>query len=243
MIAPDAAARRALASAVTRVGRERGLLAFGAADTHLHLLALSDRPGAGLLARGTELALRAALALPVAFGAPAITPIEDQRHLMSAFGYVQRNARRHGNLDPMATEASSLHDLLALRRNAPWLILRVKRALPRVTRASLLELMAMPDFGCDGAVSSELADAAAAAFALPDLAGKAPEAVRARLAGIALVKGVWTPQTIAATFHICERAVRRIASQTADPLDVVALRRQLAWRSAARLAARSTDGF
>ena len=70
-----------------------------------------------------------------------------------------------------------------------------------------------------------------------------PEAVRARLAGIALVKGVWTPQTIAATFHICERAVRRIASQTADPLDVVALRRQLAWRSAARLAARSTDGF
>ncbi len=243
VMAPDARGRRALASVVLAAGRERGLLAFGAADTHLHLLAQGDRRGAGLLARGVELGLRSALALPIGFAAPAITPIQDQNHLRSAFGYVQRNARRHGIVDPTATEASSLHDLLGMRRVAPWLVDRVRGVLPRVTRATLLELIALPGLGTLGDVGPDLADATAAVFALPCLEGNSAGAVRARVTGISLVKGEWTPASIGRTFGVGERAVRRLATLAPDPMDVQSLRRQLAWRAAVGLVAPPASGF
>ena len=234
VLCPDAARRRALARTTASVGLERGLLAFGAADTHLHVLAICDRPAAGKFAQALALALRPALRLPVGFDCTRITPIEDQHHLRSAFAYVQRNARRHGVADPDATEASSLHDLLGLRRSAPWLPDRVRRALPRVTRAVLVELMAVPepaDFQTPGA---GLADAAAALFALPDLAGKGAEAVRARVAALSIVEALWTPEASAKALGITPRAARRLALREVDALDVAALRRQLAWRETVR---------
>ncbi len=234
VIAPHATSRRALARSVLAVGRERGLLAFGAADTHLHLLVLCDRGAAGLLARSLETALGSELELSVSFSTPAITPIHDQRHLGAAFAYVQRNARKHGIADPRTTEASSLHDLPSLRTIAPWLAERVRQALPRVRRTDLLEILAMPQLGVDGDVSGDLPDACAAVFGLADLAGRSTEAVRARATGVALATGLWTSGAIAAALGVTGRTVERLRLHPVAPADLEGLRRQFAWRAALR---------
>lgn len=236
VIAPDSASRRVLAATIARVGRDRGLLAFGAADTHIHVAALCDRINAGLLARSLEMALRTALALPVCFAAPSITRVSDQHHLKATFGYVQRNARRHGIADPDATEGSSLHDLLGMRTTSLWLGDRVRGALPRTTRGDLLDLLAMPGLGVVGPVGADLADATAAVFGLRDCRGRTPEAVSARATGISLVTGIWTPDAIAETFRVSVRTVERLRSWPVVPADREGLRRQLAWRAAARAA-------
>ena len=67
VIAVDLAARRTLARTVLKAGRSRGLLAFRAADTHLHLQVACGRPEAGELARRLEIALVRALRLAVGF--------------------------------------------------------------------------------------------------------------------------------------------------------------------------------
>lgn len=237
VIAPDAARRRTLARCVLDAGEPLGLLAFGAADTHLHVLATCSREQATRLGRALVFGLRPALGHPVGFDPPAITPVRDQHHLAAAFGYVQRNARRHGVLDASAVEASSLPDLLWLRSGARWLGDRVKRALPRVSRRDLVALLALPDLPLCGPVAPDLPDACAAAFGLADLRGKAPMAVRARATGLSMVDGQWTTRTIAEAFGVSERAIQRLRAHAVSPSDAEALRRQLGWRAAVRAAA------
>lgn len=234
VIARDAGARRALARTLARIGRERGLLAFGAADTHVHVLSLADRAAAGVLARSLERALPGELGLPVRFAPARITPVNDQHHLGAVFGYVQTNARRHGIADPEAAEASSLHDLLRLRTGALWLADRVRQALPIVGRADLLKLLGAPGLGVTGDVGPDLPDACAAAFGIGQCVGISPVAIRARAAGISEVAGIWTNSTIASAFGVSVRTVERVRLQGVDPLDRQVLQRQLAWRAALR---------
>lgn len=232
VLAPDSYTRRRLAATMLEVGRDFGLLAFGAADTHIHSLAICDRVAAGRLAQSLQAALRPALRLPVPFEPARLTPIEGQSHLVACFPYVLRNARKHGILDPCASEGSSVHDLLGLRRTAPWLRDRVRATLPRLTRRDLLPILGVRDLGGSGALGPDLADAAAATFALPDLRGRSDLVVRGRVAALALVRLVWTPAAIAEVLHITERTVHRLGERPPDPADVEALRRQLAWRHA-----------
>ena len=231
VLASNSITRRALARGVTAVGRDRGLLAFGAADTHLHILAVCARAEAGLLARGLALALRVPLGTTVTFSQATITPVKDHWHLKSTFAYVQRNARKHGIVDPGASEASSLHDILGMRACAPWLGERVRQLLPRTTRADLLEMLALPGLGTAGEPGPDLADAAAATFGEPSLRALTPSAVRARAAAVSLVAGRWTPDEIASRLGISLRSVQRLTAQPASAIDQAALRRQLAWRA------------
>lgn len=237
VLCQDAAARRAFSGALLRVGKDRGLLAFGAADTHGHILMVGDRTMAGELAHAAETALAYALPSPVGFGAAEITVVRDQAHLVSTFRYVQRNAAHHGVTEPGATEASSLHDLLGLRIVAPWLGFRVRRLLPRTTRDELLELMNLPTLGVSGEPSpSTLAPAAAAAIGRADLRGDEPMVVAVRTAAVALVRDAWRPAEIGRALGLTERSVRRHSTREARADVLEGLRRQLAWRAAVAMA-------
>lgn len=232
VLAPDAPSRRALARALLSVGRDRGLLAFGAADTHLHALTTANREGAGELAQAIAVSLHAALETSVPFQLTDITPVEDQHHLLSTFKYVQRNASHHGLADPAATEASSLHDLLGMRFLAPWLNERVRQAFPRLRRAELLQVLQLPTLGVEGEpVPTLLADAAAASIGRGALNGHEPIVVAARAAAITLVGGAWKATETARALGITVRSVHRLALRPGDPTIVRAIRRHLAWRA------------
>lgn len=188
---------------------------------------------AGELAHAAETALAYTLPSAVGFVAAEITEVSDQAHLVSTFRYVQRNAAHHGVVDPGATEASSLHDVLGMRIVAPWLGLRVRRLLPRTTRAELLQLLGLPDLGVSGEpVPSTLAIVAAATIGRADLRGDEPLVVAARTAAVALVRTAWRPAEIGRALHLAERSVRRHAAWEPRASLVEALRRQLAWQAA-----------
>ena len=234
VIAPDAVARRRVARVVLRIGRAHGLLAFGAADTHLHVLTTADRVGAGKFAHALEIALHAALGVKVPFEAARIRPIADQRHLVNAFAYVQGNAARHGVIVPEATEASSLHDLLGLRVGAEWLAVEVQRRLPRTDRELLRTILGMPGLPARAELpfGPEHLDAAAAVLSLPDLRSRTGEACEGRRAIVAVAGAAIRPELLASVMGVTDRAVRRLADAPADAKVVEALRRQLAWRAA-----------
>lgn len=237
VLCPGPAHRRALARTVLVFGEDRGLLAFGAADTHLHVLTTGNRETAGRLARSLELALHSALGVATAFRPAEITPINDQYHLVNAFRYVQRNAQRHCLADLAASEASSLHDLLGMRQLAPWLGDRVRRFLPRTDRQYLLRTLGLPDLGVKGEPTPGLlADAAAASVSHSTLTGSEPMVVCARTAAVSMVSGRWKPVEVSRALGISVRGVYRLAEQEADPNFIRAIERHLAWREALRSA-------
>lgn len=238
ILCPDAPSRRGFARVVLATGKSRGLLAFGAADTHGHLLTRGSRAVAGELAHAVEVALHSVLPSTSHFLPVEITPVVNQIHLVNAFRYVQRNAVHHGVLDPLATEASSLHDLLGLRYIAPWLAPRVRAALPRTHREELTDLLALSDLGLDGEPTpTTLPLAAAAIIGQANLVGEGRLTVAARVAAVALVKEKWRFTAIARSLGVGLRAVQRYARREPDPNLLDSLRRQLAWMDAAGRAA------
>jgi hypothetical protein len=139
VIAPTVTHRRALAHVVYEQGEQRGLIAFRAADTHLHIVMVGPRLEAGMLARYTTMSLRWRLELGAPFQPPAIRPLVDRRHLENAVRYAFKQEPHHGIvLDPFH-DASSLPDLVGLRALSPATVGRFSATLPRVTKTSLLE--------------------------------------------------------------------------------------------------------
>ena len=122
-----------------------------------------------------------------------------------------RQQERHGVcLDPLR-EGTSLPDVLGLRVLDPSLATRFAARLPRVERADLLALL-----GVDlvrGPVDLEpLADAAAAALALPDLHGQDPERMAAKRAAVHVGQAAdLRPAQIAELLTSPSRTVRRLA--------------------------------
>ena len=209
------------------------MLAFGAADTHGHLLTVGDRAAAGDLAHAVQVALHAVLPSPSRFLPAEITPVVDHFHLVNAFRYVQRNAAHHGVQDPLATEASSVHDLLGLRYIAPWLAPRVRAALPRTHREELTDLLGLPTLALVAEPSSTtLPLAAAAIIGQSKLQGEGRLVVNARVAAVALVKQRWRSIEIARALEVGLRTVQDYATREADPNLVDSLNRQLAWMTA-----------
>ena len=107
-IAPTVAALRALARIVLEQGECRGLLAFGAADDHLHALLATHRVSAGDFAKYVESALRQRLALKAPFEPARIRALQDQRHAYNTFHYVQRQDSRHELDHDLVREGTSL---------------------------------------------------------------------------------------------------------------------------------------
>lgn len=174
---------RTIARVLLARGERRELVAFGAADNHIHAVLTCSRAVAGLFAQAVEAALRVVLGLPVPFAPARFRPVLDQHHLMSSSAYSVRQMQRHGlALDPLR-DGTSLPDLLGLRVLDPTLAARFATRLPRVTRDDLLALLGVALV--PGPIDlSPLADAAAAALALPDLDGQDADRMNARRAAV-----------------------------------------------------------
>ena len=185
VLAPSVGQRRALAAAVHEIAG-RGLLAFRGSDTHVHLLLVVDRAPAGRTAQALSVALHARLDLGAPFEPSRIKPVENLSHLESAFDYILRQDERHGFGSDPWHDASVLPDLLGLRVLGGDVRERVREHLPRVDRRRLLEILGVEALhaGTDLAIGVE---AAAAAVARADLAGKARCVVAARRALLALL--------------------------------------------------------
>ena len=221
-------ARRRAARILLEEGR-RGLLAFRLADTHAHALLICTRREAGRFANYVEQRLRWHLQLPSPFEPANIRLVHTQSHLERAFSYVLRQEEHHGiALDPRH-EASSAQDLLGLRVVAPDFLPRVQSALPRLRVGELTDGLALercePDF-------DHLADAAAAAFALPWL-DRSAHAAAARAAAVHAAAELSAGQ-IAQRLAVTRRCVERLRRQPVPTGLVRAVRMQLTVRPRGR---------
>jgi hypothetical protein len=227
VIAPSPEERRQVARAVLELAREDELLAFGLADTHLHLLAACLREAGGQLARRLEISLVQQLSLEVGFVPAYLKSVDDGSHLYRAFSYVLEQSTHHGLAWDPLHEASNLPDLLGMRLLGAYTAATVRRRLPRITRQDLLSCMGISELQpCDG--PAELVPLAAlAAAGLSNLAGKRPEAVAARRAVAQLVGDCLPPVQLAGLLGLTERAVRHLRRQPMDPRLLQAIRLQL----------------
>ncbi len=229
VLAPSVHDRRLLARTVYRIADERGLLCFGAADTHLHLVVLCSRENAGRLAQQLGVALRAQLHIPVPFAPARIVEVRDQHHLRNVFHYVLGQRGRHGLHSDPFLDASSLPELLGLR------VLRtdsgdlVRELLPRVSRRDLLRHLSLEALEPCSALVAPL-DAAAGAVGLGSL-DQSREL--GRLGRAALVQ-LGTPQlasgALAQLIGRSEPTVRRLRQVEVPPRLMRAVRLQLALR-------------
>ena len=226
VIARDAAARRLAAARISAHGDAAGLIGYRIVDTHVHLVAIGTRSAVARLVRAVELGLRADLSLPVGWDPARFVPIREQHHLDRAFHYVLRNEARHGLAVDVLHDASALPDLLGLRVAAPYLPQRVRQVLPRVTRAQLLAHLGVDTLDPVETVAG-LADAAAAAFALPHLSGGA--SFPARLAAIHACPAA-SSAVLAASLGVTPRAVQRSRSVECSAAAVRAVQLQLGLR-------------
>ena len=230
VIARDAAARRGLARATLRIAHPLPLLAFRAADTHLHLLVACKRAAAGELARRVEIGLRQRLGLEVPFAPAHIEPVAGQRHLRNAFFYVLRQEERHRLGGDPLHDASNLPDLLGLRVTGTWTAAHVRARLPRVTRGRLAALLGAraPDAPIED--WRTLADAAAAAVAMPALEGSTAVVTQARRAAARVAAKHLRATELAAQLGVSARTARRLRTQPPDPRLASAVAGQLGLR-------------
>ena len=234
------AERRQLARTVLASSAGESLLAFRAADSHLHVLVAGEAPPARGLAQRIESALKQRLRLPIGFAPVHVVPVVEQRHLAHAFWYVLQQEKHHEiEADPMH-EASNLPDLLGLRLLGAESRRAVSAWLPRVADNDLRQLLRAMDH--DGPANwSLLGDAAAAAVALPTVGGRSAEARLARAAALRVAAGQQTLAQMASALGVSEPTVwraRESAKRAPQALvDAVAL--QLRVRSAAQTEGRS----
>lgn len=223
VLAPTVAGRRAAARIIHEEGARRGLLAFRLADNHAHVLMVGPRELAGRLVASVKRRLRHHLALAAPYRFSHFAPIELQSHLERAFRYVLRQEQHHGIELDRRHDASSGPDMLGMRAVMPDFAARVRSHLPRVREPDIVAAMGV-SFGVPH--YDRLSDAAAAAMALPSLAGSVPAAVRARIAAIVAAPDLTTGE-IAERLELTRRSVDRLRHRAADPALVRAVRLQL----------------
>jgi hypothetical protein len=220
VIAPTAAARRILARAVLEVARPHCPLAFNGVDTHLHLETAGSGAQASELARRLKLSLVPRLGLEVGFAPARIKPILDQHHLRRTFAYILRQHDHHGYDEDPHHDASNLPDLLGLRLVGGYTAANVRSLLPRVRRADLLAALGLSSLESPAEIPlALLADAAAAAAALPALTGRSVEVVEARRAAVHVAGDHHDSSALARALGCSPRTIRRLRSEPAlEPL-------------------------
>lgn len=225
-LARTAAQRRCLARAVfAKIGSP--LLAFGLADTHLHLLLACLRALAGQLVKHLELSLRQRLALAAPFAGAYLKPVDDIWHLDRAFRYVLRQPDRHAlEIDPLR-EGSNLPDLLGLRAIGGYTAGNVREWLPRIHRRDLLELLGVKEIAPQAGPLEWVVEACLVAAGLPALTGSSSEVLCARRAALEVIGTRLSRAELASTLGVSERMISRLRQQSADPQLVEAIRRQL----------------
>jgi hypothetical protein len=238
VIAPSPNARRKLAHIVHWHGRRVGLLAFAAADTHIHSLLFSSREDAGEFARRVEITLQTHLTLHTGFAAAHCKKVRDQWHLQNVFHYIHGQREHHGlRLDPQH-DASSLADFLGLRiGNEPMLRL-AEEHLPRHFWEKLRRNAGMADLEVDvtkahltqvaALKAEELLDAGLSAFGGHQ--SRCKDRVRAKVLVAAATRGALTTRQLAKGLDTSESYVLRLRRRQVPVAHLAAVRRQLALR-------------
>jgi hypothetical protein len=229
VIAPSRAKRRLLARTVYKIVEPYGLLSFGAADNHLHLVVCCTREEAGRLAQGLAVALRVVLDIAVPFFPVRFKAIKTQKHLETAFHYALSQRNRHGVHSDPFLDSCSLHELLGARVLPTDCRQRVREMLPRVTRNQLLHhLGPVPLEPCTDLI--EPVDAAAGAVGLGSLELQPRLTVAPRAALVQLIGRQLTSDQVAELLGRSPSFVRRMRSHPVAPEVALALRLQLAVR-------------
>lgn len=226
-IATTVEARRLVARTVLEIGRPFELLSFRLVDTHLHA-AKGGEEGGAEFARRLEGALTKRLGLELGFERVRVDPVQDIWHLYRLFTYVLKQGSRHGvgHLDPLF-EATNLPDLLGLRTLGLYTAANVRRLLPRIHRAQLLEILELEALEpADGPIE-EIPAAAAAAVCRPHLRGMSPERIAARRAAVEIVGDRIDTRATAALLQVSRWTVTRLRADPSDPTLVMAVRLQL----------------
>lgn len=244
VIAPNSAARRIVARSVIELCVGERLLVFRSADNHLHLEVVCDRERAGRLMQRLGSSLSQRLGLPVPFLPAWYEPIANQRHAYHVFDYILDQELRHGTAADPWYEASNLPDLLGLRRLGAYTLDHVRAWLPRVAVEQLrgrLDRIVLPMAGSE---AEQIAEAAAAAFAIPEWRGSTTTIVQARCAAVHAAPVDLPAAELGEALATSRRTVRRLRSQEPAPGSVPLVRAQLAVRRAAasRHAARALRG-
>lgn len=223
-LAPNIVTRRALASIVLRAGERCGLLGFGLADNHLHLLVL------GAL-RPSALATECGRAIPLLHAAgrcarARFSAVDHLAHLANTLRYVHRQDLKHGVDQDPRREGTSLPDLLGLRVVAPWLVRRARVTLPRLRGRELVGELGV-DALEERIVPSLLVDAAAAALGLSTLTGRAGPVLLARCAAVQVGSAALYDRELVELLGVSIRTVERARTVPIAPALLRAVRLQM----------------
>lgn len=214
---------------VLQHGEQRGLIAHRFADTHLHAVLLCTRVEAGTFACVTEGALRKRLRIGAPFQPCRVRPIESERHLGHAVAYLFRQESHHGSGFDLLHDGSSLLDLLGMRLGAPWLLPRVRAALPRLRRGPLLALLEARDLDDEPVELRYLADAAAAAWGVAELRGNLIQHIRARRVAVHMLDRL-APRAGSATIGVPARSAGRYRREDVTAAELRAVDLQIKLR-------------
>lgn len=227
VLAPTPAKRRLLAEILLDAGRERGLFAFGVADTHGHADLLGGMDIVGQFIH--DLRVSVGWTLGVKLRKPEVWKIRDVWHAGNLIDYAHRQTEHHGvDIDPFR-ECTSLPDLMGLRVTAPWLAERVASHVPRYEGP--IRPLSWGEDPFERVIRlAVVADAAAAAFNLPDLRGRSERVVEARKAAVHATASFEVKQ-VASALGVSKRTIYGLRSREADLAAVQCVLRQAALRS------------
>ena len=232
VIAPTPPERRILSRVVLEKSAAHRLLAFNAADTHLHMELREPERVSLEIARCIESSLHYRLDLPVGFAEAYPIPILKQRHLGNCFSYIMKQQPRHGLAWDPYHEASNLPDLLGLRLIGAHTVGNVRAFLPRVNRMQLLGYLGLPSLTPANGPLEQVVPAALAAVGLNDLVGRKREQAVARRAIMAVVDGHVPRTRLAEQIGVSSRTLQRNRELPVEQQLVQAIRLQLALRAA-----------
>lgn len=214
-------------------GEAYGLVGFRIADTHVHVLVATTRERAGRFAQSVGSSLVQRLRLGVSFERSRFKVIRTEAHFANCLRYVMRQEAHHGSDFDPSHDGSSLPEMLGLRDvGAGSVLLRLRRLLPRLVPADLLEWAGLPSFEEIEPCPDLLADAAAAAFGLRRLQGRSAAVARARLAAAHATS--LPTRDVASVLGVTPRAVQRLRKRPVAPEHVRAVRLQQKLRTALR---------
>jgi hypothetical protein len=228
VLAGTAREQRIIARAVLERGQAYGLLAFSAADTHLHMSTTCDNAAGEEYARRVEIAVTKRLRPKVGFAKARVDEVDKQWHLHNLCDYILRQDKRHGieNLDPLR-ECSNLPDLLGARLLGAYTLENLRRALPRFHEGDFLRLMGVACIKPADGPLELLRDAAAAAVCRIDLLGHSVEVSAALTAAVKVAGDRMSNAALGRLLGVSSRTVKRMEDRRVDKALVRAVRLQL----------------
>lgn len=243
IIAPQISLRRKLVRVICNKAIQVPLLAFCIADNHVHLEVILNRLACGELARRIEISVVKRLCLKVGFMEAYFKAIWSQGHLENTFEYILTQAPHHELTNDPFLECTNLPDLLGLRSAGLFTAQHVRAYLPRYHRPDLLEFLGVPELPEMDVLPHLAPESAAAAMALPDLAGSSHEAICAKSAAAQVIGNRLPAKELSSLLNVSERTLRRLRRNAVAPQLLRAVRLQMVLRHVKREQARAIATF